>query len=406
MSKRAVLWVAFVLVHVAVAVLGFLQPNQPMGDVYMVYEPWASRAAAGAGVVGITETWVYPALALLPLLLTHVLAPLFGSYIVAWAVVVTLADAVAFALLVGRGRSQGRTVAAWFWLVFILALGPVGMYRLDAITVPLAVAGCLWLLTRPWLAALLLAAATWIKVWPAALLLAAVIAVRRRLAIVGAAAALSTIVMGVVVAVGGVAHVFGFVFDQTERGLQVEAPVSAFWLWRAVAGFADSRVSYDDDLLTWQVSGPGAAAVSDAMTAVMVAAMALLTVIGAVRIRRGIPFLRVFPALALGLVLVFIVTNKVGSPQYLTWIIAPLVVGLVLDRDRWWSPACLALVAAALTQLVYPLWYDRVLGGDPIAVGALTLRNILLVALLVWSVALLVRTPRRSPAPVVVDTLT
>lgn len=406
MSKRAVLWVAFVLVHGAVAVLGFVEPNQPMGDVYMVYEPWSARAVTGFGVVGITENWVYPALALVPLLLTHALAPLFGWYVIAWAVVVTAVDAAAFALLIGRGRSQGRAMAAWFWLVFILALGPVGMYRLDAITVPVAVAGCLWLLSRPWVAALLLAAATWIKVWPAALLLAAVVATRRRLALLGAAAALSSIVVAVVVAVGGAAHLFGFVFDQTERGLQIEAPVSAFWLWRAALGAADSRVYYDDEILTWQVAGPGVSAVSDAMTPVLVAAVAVVTLVGAVRVRRGIPFLRVFPALALSLVLVFIVTNKVGSPQYLTWIIAPLVVGLVLDRERWWSPACLGLVTAALTHLVYPLWYGRVLGGDPIAVGALTLRNLLLVALLVWSVALLARTPRRAPAPAVADALT
>ncbi|WP_322409549.1 glycosyltransferase 87 family protein [Microbacterium invictum] len=406
MSKRAVLWVAFVLVHAAVAVLGFLQPNQPMGDVYLVYAPWADRAAMGLGVVGITENWVYPALALAPILVTHVLAPVFGSYLVAWPVVVTALDAAAFAVLVGRGRSQGRTVAAWFWLVFIVALGPVGLYRLDAVTVPLAVAGCLWLLSRPWLAATLLAAATWIKVWPAALLLAALVAVRRRLALLGGAAALSAIVIGIVVAVGGARHLFGFVFDQTERGLQVEAPVSVYWLWRAVGGVADSRVYYDDEILTWQVAGPGAAAVSEAMTLVLGGAVAVVTVLGAVQVRRGIPFLRIFPALALSLVLVLIVTNKVGSPQYLTWIVAPLVVGLVLDRDRWWSPACLALVAAALTQLVYPLWYDRVLGGDPIAVGALTLRNILLAALLVWSVALLVRSPRRVPAPAAVDALT
>lgn len=362
MSKRAVLWIAFVLVHVAVGVLGFLQPNQPMGDVNLVYEPWANRAVAGAGVVGVTENWVYPALALVPLMLAHVLAPVFGSYLVAWAVLVTVVDAAAFRVLVGRGRSQGRVVAAVFWLVFIAALGPVGMYRLDAITVPLAVAGCLWLLTRPAVAAALLAAATWIKVWPAALLLAAVVTVRRRLAVIGSAAAVSAIVAGIIVAVGGARHLFGFVFDQTERGLQVEAPVSAYWLWRAVAGFPDSRVYYDDDLLTWQVSGPGAPVVGGAMTAVLVAAVAVVTVIGVTRVRRGIPFLRVFPALASSLVLLLIVTNKVGSPQYLTWIIAPFVVGLVLDRERWWSPACLALVSAALTQLVYPIWYGRLLG--------------------------------------------
>ena len=54
------------------------------------------------------------------------------------------------------------------------------MYRIDAVTVPLAVAGCLWLVGRPLVASVLLAVATWIKVWPAALLAAAFIAVRRR----------------------------------------------------------------------------------------------------------------------------------------------------------------------------------------------------------------------------------
>ena len=42
MSRRAVLWVAFVIVHVGVAVLGYLLPTEPMGDVYKVYHPWAT----------------------------------------------------------------------------------------------------------------------------------------------------------------------------------------------------------------------------------------------------------------------------------------------------------------------------------------------------------------------------
>lgn len=401
MSRRAVLWIAFVLVHVAVGVLGFLEPNQPMGDVYLVYEPWSSRAVSGGGVVGITEEWVYPALALVPLLVAHLIAPLFGSYTVAWAVLVTAVDAAAFAVLVGRGRSRGRASAAWFWLAFIAVLGPVGMYRLDGVTVPLVLAGCLWLVARPWVAGMLLAAATWIKVWPAAVILAAVVAVRRRAALLGAGAAVSAVTVGVVVLAGGAAHVASFITDQTGRGLQIEAPVSGFYLWRAVLGLDDSEVAYDRDLLTFQVSGPGSEAVSDAMTPALFAALAAVAVIGVIRSRRGTGFVSLFPPLALAAVLVFIVFNKVGSPQYLTWIIAPIAIGLVLDRARWWSPACLALVTAALTQLIYPLWYDRVLAGDALATGALTVRNVLFVALLAWSVVLLVRSPRpiRTPAP-------
>ncbi len=101
---------------------------------------------------------------------------------------------------------------------------------------PLAIAGCLWLVGRPWIASVLLAIATWIKVWPAALLAAAIIA--RAAPDRGASAGaliVSVAVIWAVVALGGGAHVFGFVSDQTDRGLQLEAPVSTFYLWRAVA---------------------------------------------------------------------------------------------------------------------------------------------------------------------------
>ena len=51
-------------------------------------------------------------------------------------------------------------------------------------------------------------------------------------------------------------HAFGFVTDQTDRGLQLEAPVSAWYLWRAVLGIPGSSIYYDRDILTFQVTGP------------------------------------------------------------------------------------------------------------------------------------------------------
>ena len=53
-SRRAVLWIGFALVHALVAWLGFAYPNEPMGDVYRVYEPWSLEALQGRGIVGIT----------------------------------------------------------------------------------------------------------------------------------------------------------------------------------------------------------------------------------------------------------------------------------------------------------------------------------------------------------------
>lgn len=400
MSRRAWLWVGFALVHLAVATLGFVQPNAPMGDVTLVYQPWARAAVEHGSIMGIAQEWIYPQLAIVPMVLALGLSWIAG-YEVAWAILVTALDALAFALLVGRGRSAGRTIAAAFWLLFQLLLGPVGMYRLDAITVPLALAGILWLVGRPLLASLLLSVATWMKVWPAALLAAAVIAVRRRIVIVAGAAIVSGLTLLAIFAAGGAMHAFGFVAGQTGRGLQLEAPVTGWFLWQAVAGVEGAFVYYDSDILTFQVTGADVDAVIAVMTPLLALAVGAVATLGAVQAWRGASFARLFPPLALALVLALIVFNKVGSPQFLTWIIAPIAIGLALESRRWWGAAIAGLAAALLTQLVYPLLYHRLILADGIAAAVLTLRNLLLIALLVWAVVRVVRAPRRAPARLV-----
>lgn len=399
MSRRAWLWVGFAGVHLIVAGLGFIEQGAPMGDVYLVYEPWVRSAVDHGVVMGIAQSWIYPQLAIVPMVLALGLGWI-GGYIVGWAILVTIVDACAFAVLVGRGRSAGRSAAAVFWLVFMLLLGPVGMYRIDAVTVPLAVAGLLWLVGRPLLASVLLSIATWMKVWPAALLAAAVIAVRRRLVVVGGAVIVSALTLVVVFAAGGAPHAFGFVAGQTGRGLQLEAPVTAWYLWQAVAGVEGAFVYYDTDILTFQVSGANVDAVIAVMTPVLALAVFAVTGLGAVKAWRGSGFAALFPPLSLALVLAFIVFNKVGSPQFLTWIVAPLVLGLVIDRRRWLPPAIIALVAALLTHIVYPLVYDRLILADAVPAGILTARNLLLVVLFAWAVARVVRAPARARAVV------
>lgn len=398
---RIMMWVAFAAVHLLVGWFGWWMPNMPMGDVYLVYEPWSSEALRGDDIVGITEPWVYPHLALAPMMLTHALAWILG-YTVAWAVLVTLCDAVAFRMLLGDGRSRPRRAAARFWLAFILLLGPVGMYRIDAITVPLAIAGLLWLTRRPLLASALLAAAAWIKVWPAALLAAAVLALRRRADVIVGALVTTAVVVGTVALAGGARHLLGFVTTQTGRGLQVEAPVSAPYLWGAAVDADGSWVFYDEDILTFQVTGPNVDAVIAAMTPLLALAAAAVLALGAIKAWRGAPILRLLPPLALAAVLVLMVFNKVGSPQFHDWLIAPLVLWIVLDRRRARPLAALGLLAAALTQAVYPLMYGQVLNAQAVAVAVLTARNLVLVILLVWAVVRVARVPVVAPvvAPV------
>lgn len=396
--RLVALWSAFGLVHLFTAVAGWLYPSQPMGDVVLVYEPWSSAALSGGAIVGVTETWVYPQLALVPMLLAKILStPLIavmgasGAYLIAWAVLVTVLDAIAFAVLVGRSPSQPRRMAAWFWITALLLLGPIAMYRIDAITVPLAVIGGLWLARRPAAAAALLAIGAWIKIWPGALLVAAVVAARSRMRVLLTAAAVSAAVVVVLVAFGADAEIFGFLTEQTGRGLQIEAVAATPFLWLAIAGAA--RIEYSFDILTFQISAQGADAVSAVLTPLMAVFVVLITVIGALKASRGASFARLFPPLALSLVTTLIVANKVGSPQFQTWLIAPAVLWLVLDRTRAAAPALLVLALCALTCLIYPLSYDALLRAETLPVAILTLRNIVLVVLLAVGIRALVREP-------------
>lgn len=411
MSRRVVLWIAFVVVHVVVAWLGWIMPNAPMGDVYLVYEKWSTAYFNGGyytsydsflrqditqyvGFVGLDKPWVYPQLAILPMLATWIFGWLV-SYTPAWAILVGLLDAAAFAMLIGRARSKGRVTAAWFWLAFIVLLGPIALYRIDAVTVALAIMGCLWLRGRPWAASVLLAAATWMKVWPAALLAAAVIALRRRMAIIGGALAVSAVTLGTVVLLGGGAYAFNFIMDQTSRSLQVESPISTFYLWDDRLN-GTSSVHYDPDLLTFYVTGPNVDAVIAVMTPLLAIGVFAVAGLGAYKAWRRASFAALFPPLALALVTAFIALNKVGSPQYMVWISVPLIIGLVLDRAHWRGPAIVALGIALTTQIVYPLTYFDLLVVMPVPLVSITIRNALMVALFVWSVVLLARVRTRA----------
>lgn len=402
--RVAVLWCAFLLVHLLTAWLGWVYPSQPMGDVVLVYEPWASSALGGGPIVGITETWVYPQVALVPMLIAAALAaplvPALGvssAYLVGWAALVIILDAIAFAVLVGRSPSHARRVAAWFWCAALLLLGPIALYRIDAITVPLAVIGGLWLVSRPALGATILTIGAWIKIWPGTLVLAAVVAVRARLRVVLAAAVVTAGVVAALFLLGADTEILGFLTEQTGRGLQIEAVAATPFLWLAVAGAA--RIEYSFEILTFQITAPGVDAVAAALTPLMVIAVLAVTALGAFKAARGASFPRLFPPLALTLVTLLIVTNKVGSPQFQTWLIAPVILWMVLDRVRARVPAVVVLALCLLTCMVYPLGYDALLRADALAVAVLTVRNILLVVLLILGVRALLRVPARQPKP-------
>ncbi len=406
---------AFALVHAVLWWLTWTSANLPLGDVTITYRRWIETGHSAHFWVGIDGEWVYPILAIVPM----AAAALGGTPSIAtgWMLLMVLLDAVACAFLwrfrVGvpmRSRPVGRTApgvrVVWWWLVFLLALGPIALGRIDTVATVLALIGVAFVVTRPAVASALFTAGAWTKVWPAALV-AVLLLLRRghRGPVLTGALVVTGLIVLVDVLWGGAPYLLSFVTEQTGRGLQIEAPLATPFLWAAAAGASGAAVFYDQDILTFGVSGAGthlAAAVSTPLMAVVVLAGVALALWAA---HRGARRVELAPVLALLFVAALIATNKVGSPQYIGWFAVPVVWGLVAGSPsarRFVPVAIAALPTAVLTQLVYPGFYDQVLTLQPWILVVLTVRNALEVAALVWAVVVLVRMGMRGPDVTVV----
>ena len=387
-TSRVTLWAAFIAVHVWLGMLNLYGPGFPIGDVTLVYKLWTDQIVLDNYWVGIDTVWVYPVVAIVPMLAAFAFGP--ALYASTWLTIVMLLDAVAFAAITGWVTSRDRASVAWWWIAFLLLLGPIALARIDSVTVPLAIVGVILLATRPTAAAVVLSIATWIKVWPAAILLAVVIASRRRREIVIAGALVSAAIVGVALLFGSGANVFSFITEQTGRGLQVEAPVTTLWLWLAKAGVPGTQVYYDRDILTYQVLGDHVAETAAAMTPVLAVAVVIVAALGVWAVRRGAPASQLLAPLALAIVTTLIAFNKVGSPQFISWLAVVIVLGLGTHRAGYGRsfavPAAIVLVVAALTQAFYPYLYTDLLTLNPILLVDITVRNLLLFVLLAWAI--------------------
>ncbi|MFC0681091.1 glycosyltransferase 87 family protein [Lysobacter korlensis] len=382
-ERRLVLWAAFALLHLWLGLVNLTSPSLPLGDVSWVYRGWIERAVYSDYWVGIHAEWVYPILALLPMLAAAVAG--FEYYSSTWLTLVLALNAGAFALLTGVGRTGRNQGAAWWWLAFLALLGPIAIGRLDAVTVPLALVAVLWLRRRPAVAGVLLAVAAWMKVWPAALVLAAVVALRDRARVLVAAGVTSLLVLLIAQLYGSGLHVFSFLTTQADRGMQIEAPVATPWLWHALAT-GGTRIYYDTRILTFQVDGPGVGLAASLVTPALALAVLAVLWLGWRAFRAGAAGEELFPVLALALVVSLVAVNKVGSPQFVAWLAVPVLAGTLARARPFRVPAALTLMLAGLTQIVYPHLYGALLALHPLMLVALTMRNLLYFVLLAWAV--------------------
>ncbi|MEJ1231250.1 MAG: NAD(P)H-hydrate dehydratase [Galbitalea sp.] len=390
------IWSSFVLTHLWLGYLNFTAPGLPLGDVIIQYKFWAEQADLATFYVGIDKAWVYPIVALVPIVAAAIFG--FNNYAGAWLSLVFVLDVIAFAVLVGWRRPGRSPAIGWWWIAFLLLLGPIALGRIDSISVPIALVAVLLLASRPRVAALLLTLATWIKVWPAALIAAVLIASRDRLKILVTVAVTSAVIVGIALALGAGGNVFSFVSQQASRGLQVESPASTIWMWMAYAHVPGAFPYYDQAINTFEVTGPQALAVAGMLTPLLGLVSLAIAVLGIVAVQRGTPVTELLAPLALAFVTAFIAFNKVGSPQYMTWLAVPVILGLVTNAmghgRSFRIPAVFTLFTATLTQCFYPYLYNNLLELQFPLLLALSARNIFILVLFAWAVSLLIEFTR------------
>ncbi|CAL9546409.1 hypothetical protein SUDANB6_04368 [Streptomyces sp. enrichment culture] len=385
-------WAATRLVLLLFVLKVYVFPGPDVtSDVSVIYRGWYDVLRTGTFPLD-DVTWQYPPAAALAIL-SPALLP-FLDYATAFFVLACLADLAVLALLTrAGGRSGGTPRGAWVWVAGVPLLGPTVYARYDVMVTAVAVAALLAAARHPRVAGVLVALGALLKVWPALLLLGD----RRRGSWAFAAAAGAALAALFALSMPGA---FAFLAFQRDRGTEVESLGGLVFHVARYAGWeGEVRLNYG----SVEFLGPYVGVVSTAALALTAVAFGWL-LLWRLRARRFTA--HTLADAAFTAVLMFTVTSRVVSPQYLVWLVGLAAVCLSFSASRMRLPAGLVLAASAVTVLEFPVWFAHVVAGDPPGVALLFVRNGLLVAAALTAARVLWRgtVPGRTPAPLPAQT--
>ncbi|MFF2525959.1 glycosyltransferase 87 family protein [Streptomyces liangshanensis] len=370
-------------------------------EVYVLYRGWSEQLGRGAFPAD-DSAWQYPpgagAVILSPALLPWL------TYFQAFVALALLADAViAFALArAGRtdasdraapdqdpspaetsvdpgagtgiearpGRGAGPA-GAWLWVCGLPLLLHIPLARYDVQVTALAVLALLAVRRHPRAGGALAGLGALVKGWPLLTLLGTPRG-RTTRASWAAAAVAAAALLGVLAL--GHTHALAFLGRQRHRGVQIESLGGTALAVARLAGWPGT-VEYRYG--AFEFTGPYVSSVAR-ISLLLTAAACCWLLLWRLRARRWSPATPFDAALAA--VLLFTVTSRVISPQYLVWLLGLGAVCLTSRHTRQRTVALLLLPATALSALAYPVLYEEVVAGTAVGVALMVVRNGLLLA--------------------------
>lgn len=303
-------------------------------------------------------------------------------FVAALAVVMALLD-LGFTLLLWQ---QAHRRAAWYWTLFTTCMGSLLWFRFDVLPAVIVGAALLLMIRSPRASGALVGLGTAIKLWPALVVLPLISRDRDGRRRVAGFAGTGAVIALLALAEAGWTRLVSPLTWQGDRGLQVESFTAG------ILAFLDSRDAqprWSIELTpfnAYEIFGPHVDTMLQVSSLLMVAAGLLALALGLRAWQRGTaldPYLAAMSTVAV--IAAFITANKTFSPQYMFWLGAPLAV-LVSQARTTTEQAraavlCLeGLVAAVLTQVVYPDHYSQLIFGthpDISIALALGARNLL-----------------------------
>lgn len=337
-------------------------------EVWHLYHHWYGVLTHGAFPAD-DPLWQYPPGAG-PLLLSPALLPGL-TYFQAFVALTLAADAVTALALTRAGTLPGRSLrGAALWTGGLPLLLHVPLARYDVQVTALAVLSLLALPRSTRACGALAALGALVKVWPALVLIG--IPKGRKGPGMTSAAVTAAALLALLTALFD--NPFAFLRHQGGRGVQIESLGGTVLLLATRTGWpGEVRYQYG----AMEFTGPYVTLVADASLALTAVAFGLL-LLWRLRRRHRTPATPYDAALSA--VLLFTVTSRVISPQYMIWLIGLAAVCLTSRHTTQRPVAALVTAATAVSAVVYPALYHEVTTCTWTGVTLMLARNGLLAA--------------------------
>ncbi|MED7825122.1 glycosyltransferase family 87 protein [Streptomyces chiangmaiensis] len=336
-------------------------------EVWKLYFHWYGVLRHGAFPSG-DQLWQYPPGAGAVLLSPAVLPGL--TYFQAFVVLTLLTDAVIALVLTRAGTRPGHTLlGAALWTAGLPLLLHIPLARYDVQVTAFAVVSLLTMSHSPRAAGAFAALGALVKVWPA---LALIGTPRGRTTRQAWTTALVTAVTLLALMATLFRHPFDFLRQQGGRGVQIESLGGTVLMFARRAGWP-GRTRYQYGAV--EFVGPHVHQVAFCSLALTGVAFALM-LLWRLRNRRWTPATPYDAALSA--VLLFTVTSRVISPQYMIWLIGLAAVCLTSRHTTQRPVALLLLAATAVSAVEYPAYYEEVINSTWTGCVLMLVRNGLL----------------------------